>query len=179
MRGIDANANSNADRDQAVPAENAGVSTVGAEANDSDNLTATNLLAVADVSSSFDVAAAYARRRWSPFALRSENGTALTWIVGVLSTFAFVAAITSRGVEGYGSVAVESDASPRLIVDVSTAEWTDFALLPGVGRTLARRMVEARDAADDDLGPETFEAVRGVGPKTWRRIEPYLQFHER
>lgn len=179
MREIEANANSTADRDEAVPAQTADVSTVGVEAEFSDSPTTLNLPAVAGVASTSGAAAAYVRRRWSPFAFDAEHGTALTWIVGVLSMFAFVAAITSRGVEGYGSVAVESDGSPRLIVDVSAAEWTDFAMLPGVGRTLADRMVVARDAAGRDLGPETIESVRGVGPKTWQRIEPFLRFPER
>lgn len=179
MQKFEANANSTADREQTVPAESIHAPVAIVEPSPSDAATATDLPAVIDSGSTSDTVAAYVRRRWSPFALDAENGTALTWIAGVLSIVAFVAAISSRGVEGYGSVAIESDGSPQLIVDVRTAEWTDFAMLPGVGRTLAQRMVEARDAAGDDLSPDTFEAVRGVGPKTWRRIEPYLKFPER
>lgn len=179
MREFEANANSTADREQAVPAETVDASVISVETSLADESGAPNLPAVAGVGSTSGAVAAYVRRRWSPFALDAQNGLALTSIVGVLSLFAFVAAISSRSVEGYGSVAVESNGSPRLIVDARTAEWTDFAMLPGVGRTLARRMVEARDDAGNDLSPETFEAVRGVGPKTWRRIEPYLKFPER
>jgi DNA uptake protein ComE-like DNA-binding protein len=179
MRKIEANANSNADREQAVPVETVDASVVGVEESLADLSAAKHLPAVVDAGSTSDAVATYVRRRWSPFALDASHGTALTCIAGVLSLVAFVAAISSRGVEGYGSVPIESHGSPRLIVDVRTAEWTDFAMLPGVGRTLARRMVEARDAAGNDLGPDTFEAVRGVGPKTWRRIEKYLKFPER
>jgi DNA uptake protein ComE-like DNA-binding protein len=179
MQEFEANRNSTADREQTVPGGTVDAPVAIVEPSLADLATATDLPAVIDAGSASDTVAAYVRRRWSPFALDAQISTALTCIVGVLSLLAFVAAISSRSVEGYGSVAIESDGSPQLIVDVRTAEWTDFAMLPGVGRTLARRMVEARDAAGNDLRPETFEAVRGVGPKTWRRIEPYLKFPER
>ncbi|HEV7281041.1 MAG TPA: helix-hairpin-helix domain-containing protein [Pirellulaceae bacterium] len=180
MQESDGNANSTADRRQTVPAETLDARVVVIrEAGTVESRPASDLPAVIPGASSSDSVAAYVRRRWRPFALDAEHNTALTCIVGVLSLVAFVAAVTSRSVEGYGSVAVESNGSPRLVVDVRSAEWTDFAMLPGVGPTLARRMVEARDAAGGDLGPETFESVRGVGPKTWRRIEPFLKFPER
>lgn len=174
MRQVESNANSTSEREQAVRYETGDASIVRIEPVEG----GTNLPATIDASSTSEAVAAYVRRRWSPFALDAEKSYALAWIVGAFSLVALVVAITSRGVEGYGSVAVEPTIAPRLIVDVRTAEWTDFAMLPGVGRTLAQRMVEARDAAGSELGPATFEAVRGVGPITWRRIEPYLRFSD-
>jgi len=61
------------------------------------------------------------------------------------------------------------------VVDVNRADWPELAQLPGIGETLAKRIVEVRLAdgpyRDHD---ELQRRVRGIGPRTLEQIEPYL-----
>ncbi|NLX15207.1 MAG: helix-hairpin-helix domain-containing protein [Phycisphaerales bacterium] len=70
-------------------------------------------------------------------------------------------------------------------LDPNVAHWSDLACLPGIGPTLAKRIVEFRDqrrASAGDMAattyyiPEDLLAVPRIGPKTLARIRPYLQF---
>ena len=65
---------------------------------------------------------------------------------------------------------------PTSALDPSTATAEALAGLPRIGPTLARRIVEAQ--ADGPFrSPEDLRArVRGIGPATLARIEPYLRF---
>lgn len=63
----------------------------------------------------------------------------------------------------------------ELRLDPNTATPEALATLPSIGPTLARRIAEAR--ADGPFrSPEEIRArVRGIGPATLARIEPYLR----
>jgi hypothetical protein len=72
-------------------------------------------------------------------------------------------------------------------VDPNTAGWGELATLPGIGEVLAKRIVEYRQeqgagkSSADSLAavfhaPADLEAVRGIGPKTVARMEPFLRF---
>jgi competence protein ComEA len=59
-------------------------------------------------------------------------------------------------------------------IDINRAAWPEFTLLPDIGETLARRIVESREKdgpfrSHDDLG-----RVRGIGSKTLEKLRPYL-----
>lgn len=60
-------------------------------------------------------------------------------------------------------------------VDPNTADWPELVQLPGIGPTLARRIVESRRADGPFLDHEDLRRVRGIGPKTLDRIRPYLR----
>jgi competence protein ComEA len=49
-----------------------------------------------------------------------------------------------------------------------------FAELPDVGETLARRIIESRDAAGPFGDHDDLLRVRGIGPRTLERLKPYL-----
>jgi competence protein ComEA len=59
-------------------------------------------------------------------------------------------------------------------VDVNSADWPELVQLPGVGETLARRIVESREQDGPFTDPSDLRRVRGIGPKTLQRIQPYL-----
>lgn len=67
-------------------------------------------------------------------------------------------------------------------VDPNTASWAELSRLPGVGESLAKRIVthreEQRARRDGPIfrRPEDLTAVKGVGPKTLERITPGLRF---
>jgi|ERR1700733_10356658 len=64
--------------------------------------------------------------------------------------------------------------SAHFAVDVNSAQWPELAELPGVGPTLARRIVESRQTQGPYLDHEDLRRVRGIGPATLERMRPYL-----
>jgi hypothetical protein len=59
-------------------------------------------------------------------------------------------------------------------VDVNRSEWPEWALLPGVGETLAKRIVEHRTRVGGFTTVDEVGRVRGIGPQTLARLRPYL-----
>jgi competence protein ComEA len=69
-------------------------------------------------------------------------------------------------------------ATPRTVqfqVDINEADWPELTLLPSIGETLARRIVESRRAEGRFTDVDQLRRVRGVGPKTLEQIRPYLR----
>lgn len=60
------------------------------------------------------------------------------------------------------------------LVDINSADWPELAQLPGVGETLARRIVDSRHSDGPFLDHDDLRRVRGIGPKTVERLRPYL-----
>ncbi len=67
------------------------------------------------------------------------------------------------------------DAGP-LRVDPRTASARELESLPGVGPSIARRIVEARARGVEFRRPEDLGRVRGIGPRTVERLAPHLDF---
>lgn len=63
----------------------------------------------------------------------------------------------------------------RFEVDVNQADWPELAQLPGVGETLAKRIVDARQTGGRFLDHNDLRRVRGIGPRTLERMKPYLR----
>ena len=57
-------------------------------------------------------------------------------------------------------------------VDINKADWQELATLPGVGRTLAERIVQTRQQNGPFADVESLRHVRGIGARTWRRCGP-------
>jgi competence protein ComEA len=64
--------------------------------------------------------------------------------------------------------------SAKFLVDINKAEWPEFAELPQVGETLARRIVDSRSAGGPFRDHDDLRRVRGIGPRTLERLKPYL-----
>ncbi len=62
----------------------------------------------------------------------------------------------------------------QYLVDINKADWPEFAELPEVGETLARRIVESRAEAGPFGDHEDLLRVNGIGPRTLERLIPYL-----
>lgn len=60
------------------------------------------------------------------------------------------------------------------MVDVNSADWPELAQLPDIGETLARRIVETRNARGGFRSQEDLLEVRGIGRITLSRIAPHL-----
>jgi competence protein ComEA len=63
----------------------------------------------------------------------------------------------------------------RFEVDINAADWPELMQLPGVGPTLAHRIVESRRTAGPFMDQADLRRVRGIGPKTLEQIRPYLR----
>jgi competence protein ComEA len=59
-------------------------------------------------------------------------------------------------------------------VDINQAEWAELSQLPGIGETLARRIVELRTQRGPYADHEDLLRVRGIGRKTLDRLRPFL-----
>ena len=74
---------------------------------------------------------------------------------------------------------IEIDRSSRhtasFQIDINQADWPEFSVLPEIGETLARRIVESRAVDGPFADLDQLRRVRGIGPKTLERIKPYLR----
>lgn len=59
-------------------------------------------------------------------------------------------------------------------VNVNTAPPRQLERLPGIGPALAARIVEYRETHGPFQRPEDLVAVRGIGPKTFEKMAPYV-----
>jgi competence protein ComEA len=60
------------------------------------------------------------------------------------------------------------------LLDPNTSPADSLELLPGIGRTLADRIIEYRQIKRFDEEIDITE-VKGIGPKLYERIKPYLR----
>lgn len=111
---------------------------------------------------------------WRPLLRRMDQA-----VVAVVVTFALVAMAVYWVVQGgpRGELIEIDRADPltaRYLVDINKAEWYEFAELPDVGETLARRIVESRVEAGAFKDQNDLRRVRGIGPLTLEKMKPYL-----
>ena len=62
----------------------------------------------------------------------------------------------------------------KFAVDINQADWPELAQLPGIGETLARRIVQSRAEDGPFVDHSDLVRVRGIGPRTLARVSPYL-----
>ena len=113
--------------------------------------------------------------RWKPLLRRADQVT-----VTVLITSCFVAILLHWIWHlAIGDSLIEIDHAPpvelRFEVRVNQADWPELTLLPKIGETLARRIVEHRQQRGPFQSVEQLQDVKGIGPKTIRRIQPYIR----
>ena len=61
-------------------------------------------------------------------------------------------------------------------VDVNQADASELERLPGIGASLAGRIVAERRQRGRFTGPGDLLRVRGIGPATVKRIEMFVSF---
>ena len=60
-------------------------------------------------------------------------------------------------------------------IDLNRAKWPELAQLPGIGETLARRIVESRELDGPFVNHDELRRVRGIGAKKLDAARPYLR----
>lgn len=83
----------------------------------------------------------------------------------------YAAALALRAEEAVAS------AEPRPI-DPNAAQRAEWDRLPGIGPVTAIAIVRHRQAEGPFRGPADLLAVRGIGPRTLERLEPWLRWSD-
>lgn len=60
------------------------------------------------------------------------------------------------------------------LVDINRADWPEMIQLPGLGETLARRIISDRLQRGPFRSVEELDRVQGIGQRTMDRLRPYL-----
>lgn len=68
-------------------------------------------------------------------------------------------------------------------IDPNTAHWFELSQLPGIGESLARRIIEFRVRKESDQATSKpifrtaadLDPISGMGEKTIRRLQPFLR----
>ena len=68
-----------------------------------------------------------------------------------------------------------SPVTPKLQLDLNTADEAELLLLPGIGATLAKRIIEYRTQNGPFKRNEDIINIRGIGPKKNEKILPLLR----
>ena len=77
-----------------------------------------------------------------------------------------------------GSTFAASAKAPAGKVNLNTATVEQLTTLPGVGPTLAARIVEHRQKSGSFKSVQEILAVKGIGEKNLAKIQPYLTVGE-
>ena len=106
--------------------------------------------------------------------LRPRDQVTLAWLVGG----ALVGLAVFWWLAGMGRGWVEIEQAPplaaRFAVDINSADWPEFAQLPGIGETLARRIIDHRDTFGPFSDLDALLEVPGIGDKKLAAIRPFL-----
>ncbi len=64
------------------------------------------------------------------------------------------------------------------LIDINEANWLEYAMLEGIGEVLAKRIIEYRNEHGPFASREDLRNVKGIGQKTYEKIEPHLMMRE-
>jgi competence protein ComEA len=65
--------------------------------------------------------------------------------------------------------------APRSPIDINRADAATLQSLPGIGPTLARRIVEHRRTAGRFASPDQLLEVEGIGPKRYQMLKSRIE----
>ena len=110
----------------------------------------------------------------SPLVARAEQ------VVLVVLALAVVAGVAWR-VADYWRIGAEPievvppPEGPTFRINVNQADWVTLSLVPGVGETLAKRIVDKRQERGGKFDSlNDLKVVTGIGDKILEKLRPYL-----
>ncbi len=62
-------------------------------------------------------------------------------------------------------------------LNINTASITELLSLPGIGRTLAERIVQHREHKGRFRAAEDLQNVKGINRKKFEKLKPYISVH--
>ena len=104
-------------------------------------------------------------------------------VVAVLAGLVLVSLAVYYGQKsGWGRREIELKRLPEheldYRIDPNRAEWVEWMQLPGIGKTLADRIVKDREERGPFESVDDLLRVRGIGKVNLERIRPYLRMGE-
>ncbi len=106
-----------------------------------------------------------------------RRGDVVLGTILVVICFAFTAWHWVR-LSGWGLREIEIERPAAKVfeyrLDVNSATWVEWMQLPGIGETLARRIVEDRETHGPFESIEDVQRVKGIGVKTLAKLRPWL-----
>lgn len=115
------------------------------------------------------------------FGFSARQLRALWWTLalGVISTIYLVVREFSSDVSSADGITIyvggkDRTFSPMVIVDLNNSPRDSLELVPGIGPVFAERIVAYRDSSAGFLTKEDLMKIRGIGGKSFLRIEPYI-----
>jgi DNA uptake protein ComE-like DNA-binding protein len=112
--------------------------------------------------------------------MRGESNQSVHSHRGAILCFLWIIAAVCAGRVVLVSVLRAAPAPVREGVDPNVAPWWDLTLLPDVGPTTAKAIVDLRNKTT----PPAYHAaidltrVKGIGPRTIQHFGPYLRFDQ-
>jgi competence ComEA-like helix-hairpin-helix protein len=110
-----------------------------------------------------------------PFVLRrGDQTTVAMWMLLIFAAIGGWRVANS----GENNRLVEADNYPPCAasfqVDINAADLPELIMLPGIGDTLAQRIIEVRKNNGPYTKPDDLLEVRGIGIKIMERLRPYV-----
>ena len=110
--------------------------------------------------------------------LRLSNNSILTATIIGLAIILGVFASGIGNITHSGNIA-ESDHkidSARDMIDPNTSSLPSLCRIPGIGPAIARKIITYRETHGPFQTIDDMKNVKGIGPATIIRIEPYIEF---
>lgn len=100
-------------------------------------------------------------------------------LIALIMALAVASGTIYFGVQRIRSVEyIDVDNAPageyRFLVDLNQADWPELAQLPGIGETLAKRIVESREAQGPFIDHSDLQRVHGIGPRTVENLRDFF-----
>jgi len=107
--------------------------------------------------------------------IRATDQTTVAVITAV-AIAAIVASWVYRGGLRGRMIDIETAAPVQVTfqIDINSADWPEWTLLPGIGETMAKRIVQDRSERGLFRDHADLRRVSGIGPRTFERMRPYL-----
>ncbi len=109
----------------------------------------------------------------NPVSPSTQAFVAIAIFMGLMSTVFWLTKTSTRGVVDY-------DAPPHAFIhftaDINTADVAELSQIPGLGPTLASRIIHHRTTFGEFSSHEALVNVPGIGPSTLSKMKPYLRF---
>jgi competence protein ComEA len=111
---------------------------------------------------------------WRPVLRHADQATVAVLVAAALAGMGLYWIV----VGGPRGELVEIDRAEPLVarfrVDINEAAWPELAEVPGIGETLARRIVDSRLKGGEFADHQDLLRVNGIGPRTLERMKPFL-----
>lgn len=96
----------------------------------------------------------------------------LIWLVLITMTRSEIGSLTVSGNTRHADASTRP--WPDMRIDLNSADEAQLDLLPGIGPSLARRIVDYRSRVGLFDSIDNLQRVSGIGPRTIEQLQPYV-----